>query len=414
MDAFSQVKKCAGMQAWRDVINDANSSDAVRITSTETNQLETSGSLAKNIASLFPSYTEANKKTYEDLFASIHNEHPNYSERIKNFLSEEYETGAYLTPNKVKSAIEYLNLGLQKEKNDKDSFATVFQKYIRSFNTTEVKEPMADVSALRMTPTKDHPIGEAIAYNILPDEELSWIAFPPISTDSDASGGFKKLTHKNTDYVGLTLIDPTIAKPIMEVLSLITLHHLDKLVPQIRVNERQLISKNLGSRDLDKLKNETKDYRFSQEHFKELASNIDKLHSLGFVHRDIKPANMFFYAGHMYLTDLDTMGKTGEFTDDLGTRNYLSPAFLNDKNVDNNPREADVSAYKKDQYTFLISMMISAISDEWLVSGRYAEKYIDGFLTKMTCSDDKKMELKNFLLAPEKHFLSSLAVYFDN
>ncbi len=117
---------------------------------------------------------------------------------------------------------------------------------------------------------------------------------------------------------------------------------------------------------------------------------------------------MFFIDGNMYLTDLDSMGEVGTFDCIDGTRGYLAPAFLYNSSTiihDNSDRDQPINAYKKDHYTFFMTMMRSCLSVR-PVFGTFTEDKIDLFLQNISCNPSMKIEIKLFLLDPAGNQLS--------
>ncbi len=298
-----------------------------------------------------------------------------------------------------------------------DDTSTLIQKFIRRHNVTEVKEPDADVPALRDKNMK------AIAWKILPesDDHFPFVPYPEHPADVGAKGSYKQLTHRTKgsgkQFVGLALEDPYSPTLDPVFLPILQKHHLDNIKPQFRIDSRRLIAEDLGEYNLHRLVARNQ-YKFDPTHFKALASNVDTLHSLNIVHRDIKLQNMFFREGHVFLSDLDTMGYEGTFSSDIGTREYLAPEFLfNGSRIihDNASRDQPVNAYKKDQYTFFMAMILASNSGVKPVLGKLNERAIDEFCELLPCDADKKAELKGFMLTPASNRLSvPLSSYLES
>ncbi len=317
---------------------------------------------------------------------------------------------------------------------------TYFQAHIRRHNATQRHEPKGQVPALR------YPDGTVFAYKIgeNSDKHLGWACFPPPIPYKNLQGGgaYKKCTHADDNWVGLTL-HRTPDMPDPAILEIIIDKKFDKIVPQFRVNKTQMISKNLGYELFDLMRS---GHVFKAAHFVELAKQIHELHELDIVLRDIKLENMFLkhqkvdkvsliekyinsgawefcedkenmdlksicISGlHVHLSDLDSMGKVGSFKGNFCTNTYLTTEFLENCN-DNAPRTRPFNAYEKDQFAFFSSMMFfDAESNGQSNGGKldlFIPRYIDQFLKALPCDIALKSNLKNFLLCPKKIFLHS-------
>lgn len=239
------------------------------------------------------------------------------------------------------------------------------------------------------------------------------------------SGATKELTHRSEQFVGLTLHDRSIENeknPLnrdfntfnQAILKFIVDHGFKRIVPQVRVNETQLMSKNVGSDDLAHM---TRDgsYHFSHHHFLEVAQELDLFHQAGHAHRDIKPENMAFSNGHVHLLDLDTAGSIGSFKNrvNVTTTAYiplvLRGGYYNVEAMGGTQLNAGKTV---DQYAFLSSMMIASKSGVLDGTGTYHQSEVDVFLAKLPCSDARKLALSNFFKSPVRHPLpEALSVY---
>ena len=141
-----------------------------------------------------------------------------------------------------------------------------------------------------------------------------------------------------------------------------------------------------------------------------MASEIDMLHKNNIAHRDIKAGNMFFSEGEMYLTDHDSCGKIGTFTNIFGTWIFPIDKFLeHDRDFQNIPQMAK----KQDKYCFLATMMHSlykirtndnnGIHDVWAINNFVEE-----------CIPEHHREvIKNFLNDPINSDIDSLSMIFE-
>ncbi|MFN7094075.1 MAG: hypothetical protein ACK4M7_01810 [Burkholderiales bacterium] len=144
------------------------------------------------------------------------------------------------------------------------------------------------------------------------------------------SGGFKQLTHLDRNYVGLTAKRPLKALS-QDYLNLIRDLHI--IVPQYNVEDNFWVAKNLGS-DLFELSRDKKKLNaLHLLHFEPLLQHLKTFHEREMAHRDIKLENLFFDGEKVYLSDLDTMGKLGEFNDCIGTDTYTTKLFMLNPNT---------------------------------------------------------------------------------
>lgn len=254
------------------------------------------------------------------------------------------------------------------------------QRRIRGILATRRKEKEANVPALR------DDKGIAIAYKVKPErneqglKQYPWVRMPPKIVDPaklNREGTNKKLTHENDQYVGFTLNSTVTITVSQETLDFLVKNNFQLIQPQIRVNQNQMMAINLGPSDLwqDVHINKKK---FKPADFKKLASELDRLHSLGWVHRDIKPGNIVVHPElGPVLVDLDPMGAVGKFDSaEVSTYDYLPdghfvrdwdffglpydryvPAEFSGDGVDNCGSDQKFNAYKKDQYAFLLSVI---------------------------------------------------------
>lgn len=290
--------------------------------------------------------------------------------------------------------------------------ATVLQKNIRLYNIIGFDgepEPMGEVAALKIK-------GEVVRYKINPGP-CPWAALPAECESKGRAGANKTLTHENANYVILTFkeespctVDPSVVETVVQ-------HNLYTIVLQTRINRTQMMSINLGPSLLELFQNKSYDFKFSD--FMVLASHIDILHSHGIVHRDIKPENLFLHKGQICLSDNDSAGRVGFFEGVFGTIDYLSPPFRIyfekcnaklAKKVENASRDSPISAYKKDQYAFWITLM--AIYFEGLPDdGQFYDYEIDLFVLALPCNVNLQVELNLFLSDPVRNYLPDLAGY---
>jgi hypothetical protein len=144
------------------------------------------------------------------------------------------------------------------------------------------------------------------------------------------SGGSKQLTHLDRNYVGLTAKRPLKALS-KDYLNLI--RNLHTIVPQYNVEDNFWVAKNLGS-DLFELSRDKKKLKaLHLIHFEPLLQHLKTFHEREMAHRDIKLENLFFDGEKVYLSDLDTMGKLGEFKDFIGTDTYTTKLFMLNPNT---------------------------------------------------------------------------------
>lgn len=310
---------------------------------------------------------------------------------------------------------------MKEEKMDQVRAAMFIQNQIRSYNVTCVPEPKGSVPALRLTPDNKNKIGEAIAYRI----DSNWVKPPPeiIGRSTEEAeldkGGFKSLTHRNKKYVGLTIFNlpgyETFSGDNIECQQIVQQFNLKRIVPQCRVNETLMISKNLGEA-LD-YSAYYRSYLYNCADFVELAQEIDRLHDNQIILRDIKAANMFFHDGCVHISDLDSMGKVGSFDFWLATPSCLPEIFgIQDYTMDNAGKDASINGYKKDQHTFFASLIEIQL---WTVDRRRAEECQDDvgkyspyteidyqrFTKSLPCGLALQLELFDFLMDPEHHSL---------
>ncbi len=276
-----------------------------------------------------------------------------------------------------------------------DAAATTLQSIKRARKaTTTLQDPDAWVPVL-----KDSN-GEVLGYKIgWGPGKYPWVAPPPLDLGED--GGNKWRTGMNDELVELTIKDPDAFESVntftKQTLDFIVHNNLDRLIPQIRVSRSKLIARNMGKNDLFGLVNGGE--KFAPSCFKDLARQLQFLHKNGYVHRDIKIGNMFFKSGQMYLSDLDTMGKPGEFRYKgfAGTREYAHPDLIGNRyNTDSNDA---VNAVKLDQYAF-INSMIAACTGTLTETGIYPEQTIAQFIKGLPCDAASKKNLADFLLNP--------------
>ena len=115
---------------------------------------------------------------------------------------------------------------------------------------------------------------------------------------------------------------------------------------------------------------------------------------------------MFFFDGHIHLTDTDLMGKVGIFPCDNGTMSRLPKVFQNVR-CDNNDRTAPMSAYKKDQYSFFVSMIEARYKKRPTTeTPPFPGDTIQKFVKALRCDESLQRELLNFLSNPALHALS--------
>ncbi|MET3105731.1 hypothetical protein AAKU58_000544 [Oxalobacteraceae bacterium GrIS 1.18] len=267
-----------------------------------------------------------------------------------------------------------------------------------------------------MTTALKDESGKIIAYRDPLKKGYQWVALPPEKRTRN-EGTYKKLTHVGTDYVGLTfhrpyrlkgkLFDPsaphprtfTFAASHSQILTCIKDNNLDCIIPQIRINKTQFLSRNMGAQDMYDLAI-SEDHNFDHRQWREVLQNLDVLHGNGIVHRDIKCENMVLYKNKVRLVDLDSMGYVGSFGDKdcVGTPAYLHPILRYssyNKVFSGVPYEKII-----DQYAMLNSM-ISVFYDGYLPkNGVFNLNKINEFLRCLPCKDELKKELRSFLFYP--------------
>ena len=290
---------------------------------------------------------------------------------------------------------------------EQDEAASRIQAAWRGKLTAGTKEPGAMVAALRNSD------GQVIAYKVRQEKgRYPWVA-PPKKTSGE-DGAKKRLTGRSDGFVELTIKHPDSFEHVntfkLQTLNFIREHKLDRFVPQIRVSRDKLMSVDMGEKDLFAYMDEG--YRCQPSHFKELARQIQILHSNGYVHRDIKSENMFLKDGAIYLTDLDSMGRSGDFShhEFAGTSEYAHPALIrivwfttyNDIGV----------AVRLDQYAFVMSMMTPNHNSEPR-NGCYSVQTIRQFVGGLPCDQARKWDLFKFMLDPVSNALNyALDEYF--
>jgi hypothetical protein len=320
---------------------------------------------------------------------------------------DEFKAYIHKNLNRNQAVVEYID-----KKTIKN--VTVAQSRIRSFLATRRKETRGVVPALR------DDKGNIVAYEVNPGrnaegkKQYRWVAMPPSVENFHRQGGFKVLTHENDRYVGFTLKDAdsdTLSSGMLGILASNNFHYIS---PQIRVNDTQLIAKNLGARDLWTEINVDKRKTFRVQHFRRLATELDRLHGMNIVHRDIKPENMFFKGSNMVLVDLDSMGRVGTFLGSFGTPEYVPDVFQIEE-VDNLGKEWNINAYKKDQYAFLKTVAEATLclsTNDF--NGQRKLSHITTFSSRLPCSDSLKINLRKFLSDPLKYELTNpLTDYFN-
>ena len=271
-----------------------------------------------------------------------------------------------------------------------DEVGTKMQALWRArFATTRKQSPEA------MTRFLKNSKGEVVAYW----KDGKWVAPPKFRLGE--SGGNKRITGRSNGMVKLEIMNPEGFASVntfdQRALDFINDNHLDKLKPQIRINATELLATDLGEKDLVAMLNDGKKFRPAS--FKSLARQLQFLHRNGYVHRDIKPENIFFESGEMCLTDLDSMGRSGEFRyrGFAGTPQYVHPKLIG------NPHQTDYNdmqtAMKLDQYA-LINTMIIARMWEIPVRGVFPAQIIAHFAQTLKCDRAHRENLIAFLLDP--------------
>ncbi len=259
----------------------------------------------------------------------------------------------------------------------------------------------------------------------------------PIPAESTpAAGANKALTHKNDAYVGLTFLEPyldddgEVINPAKtskmfdtmdeNIAAFLTTNKLDCIVQQFRVNEKQFISKNLGSENLFALGKSNR-FAFRADQWARLAGQLDTAHAANLVHRDIKPSNMALYKGHVRLFDNDTMYQMATPEErakrlkkdgvNVTTPGYLPPVLRTGKYNEAGGLKYGVIV---DQYSFINSMISMSVGAALPRFGVFHPMVIDSFLKDcLPCSAARKREIKQFLLNPlQRPLPRPLADYF--
>lgn len=210
-----------------------------------------------------------------------------------------------------------------------------------------------------------------------------------IQNNINHSGTYKVLTHQDHDYVGLSLKFPKLFTAITpNILEIIKKLHF--IIPQIKVNNKLLISPNLGEGTLyDKLKNGLKFDNITS--FKDLILELEILHQQNIVHRDIKIENLFFKNNKIYLSDLDSMGYLKSFTN-----GYRIGTISNELNKDNFPKDKDVMIHNnKIYYKYVNTNQIIEFTD---YNGQVNEICIKKYLDSI---EDNRLTLIGLYLAAQ-------------
>ena len=294
--------------------------------------------------------------------------------------------------------------------------ATLLQSLVRKYLTVGTKESVnAMVPAL-----KDRTSHKVIAYRIPQGDGLrKWVAFPPALPPGStlAEGSSKALTNMNERYVGLTLRAPytdsdgDVIDPIKPDKTFVTFNEkiagfidknkLDCIVLQYRINNKQLISKNLGPKDLF-TQAQSRDFVFDPAAFLRLFTQFDTLHAAKIVHRDIKPENMILFEGHARIFDNETMAETGKLKEgfNVSTTAYLHPDLRHGFYNEHSGVQYGVMV---DRYALISTMIFAFYYGRRAENGVYHPKNIEQFLSWLPCSENKKIAIENFLLNPIKY-----------
>ena len=306
----------------------------------------------------------------------------------------------------------------------KDEAATKFQSLVRR-HLTVGRNDGGKIRVLKESTAKN---AKSLAYKMRDEpKQYPWVAVPPeISPTSKVSKGSSKyVSHIGPEFIALSYRKPyqnsdgRTVDPIKmakkgfntlddEILEFIKKNKLDYIVPQVRINQTQFLSRNVGSQDLFH-QVVSRQYEFSYTHFQRVASNLDTLHAAKIIHRDIKPSNMALHQGNVHLLDLDTMGHSEKPIGNIArlqdgfnvtTTAYLHPAL---RHGFYNSRDGLSLGIMVDQYSFISSMISVFYNGRFSETGVFHTVEIDEFLLQLPCSAALKREVKNFLLDPIKN-----------
>jgi hypothetical protein len=258
----------------------------------------------------------------------------------------------------------------------------------------EVKTIKTDINYKPPKMTIRNSTKKVIAYKINDLNKNNFIKVPPQIIDLEIKGYNKKLTHRDINYVGLSLINQNYVSFNKSILDNMfnNEHHF---VIQYRVNHTLLLSANMGNDLFELLK---KEFMFKVESFLPLVNEIDILHENNIVHRDIKLENMFYKNGEIFLSDLDNMGEIGSFKSIAGTYIFPVDMFIKSKIDFYNDK---VLAKKQDKYTLLSVLYMCFIKIDVLdnYSNKFFGKKIDEFLN-ICINPNYHDQVKKFLLDP--------------
>jgi serine/threonine protein kinase len=312
---------------------------------------------------------------------------------------------------------------------------TTIQKYIRRDRVIGQKaHEVANVLCLQ-DPNQKDPDKKVVGYRMLPgsidgtEGHYPYVGIPPeVPEEERVEGFYKKLTHRNGDFVVLTLKENTEGEDQTKiqadaVVDVIEKHTFKCLVPQRRINKTQFMCRNLGGNDLNDMAIIKNQYNFNCADALLLAQELDEFHAQGFAHRDIKPGNMFFDAntGKIYLTDFGLAGKISAFDRWAGTGGYMPKEFTTSKTSRNinalrsTDKKTPINTIKQDQFCLIASLMILHNRDSFSTIHKEVhemrdpeemKRCVEHFASSLPCSLEKKNNLIEFMLNPVGHYLA--------
>jgi len=383
---------------------------------------ETGSAAAKIFSDMF----RANKTVQDDIknCIKLSKLDPRFRKLFKVSFTENNDGKLVICLNLQGIPYKSRTLSDEQAKILKDEAATKFQSLVRR-HLTVGRNDGGKVRVLKESTAKN---AKSLAYKMRDEpKQYPWVAVPPeISPTSKVSKGTSKyVSHIGPEFIALSYRKPyqnsdgRTVDPIKmakkgfntlddEILEFIKKNKLDYIVPQVRINQTQFLSRNVGSQDLFH-QVVSRQYEFSYTHFQRVASNLDTLHAAKIIHRDIKPSNMALHQGNVHLLDLDTMGHSEKPIGNIArlqdgfnvtTTAYLHPAL---RHGFYNSRDGLSLGIMVDQYSFISSMISVFHSGDYSETGVFHSVEIDEFLLQLPCSAALKREVKNFLLDPIKN-----------